>query len=439
MNKLIYLLFISLFSLDWLALKLGVLPRVVTWLPEILSLIAMVLVFLVGAKNKSLALGGKYVIFFFFFFSFVIGGLVINQVDAGVVLVGLRTYLKYLPFFLLPLVYAFTDDEIKKQINFLFFLTILQVPVAIYQRFIKYSGGTSGDVVGGTLGAHTSGVLSVYLACAISILVAFYLKNKVSRRLFFTLLLFLFVPMTLNETKITIFVLPFALLAPVYFMEGGVQKIKKFLTMLLVGIVVLFGFFQVYDHLGAERKGSTLIDWFSESGKVEKYLNKGDVDFQSGEYEVGRFDSIRLAINHLIKEGGLLVGVGIGNASPSFAKKFTGEYYKKYSWSQPTKVYLARVLWEMGIVGVLTYILFFIFVFVDAKNLSKRDDFAGTLSHGWISVTLIVAASFVYFKTFESNLFAYLFWYFSGYLVGQRARLARSESENCYHASYRPV
>lgn len=439
MNKLIYLLFISLFSLDWLALKLGVLPRVVTWIPEILSLIAMVLVFLLGTKNKSLALGGKYVIFFFFFFSFVIGGLVINQVDAGVVFAGVRTYTKYLPFFFLPLVYAFTDDDMKKQIRFLLILTLLQFPVAIYQRFIKYSGGASGDVIGGTLGAHTSGVLSVYLACSISVVIAFYLNKQIKRKTFLILLTMLFIPMTLNETKISLFILPFALIMPVLFMSGGKEKVLKIISTVIIGGLILVTFLQVYDHLQSERKGSSLLEWMADEEKRDKYLMKGDVDFRSGEYEVGRFDSILLAIKFLNKEGNLLVGVGIGNASPSFTEKFTGEYYKKYSWTEPTKVYLARILWEMGIAGVLTFLLFFMFLFFDVAELRKQKSVAGYLSHGWISIVCVVAASFFYFKTFESNLFAYLFWYFSGYLVGQRVRLIRSENKNCYHATYGPV
>ena len=149
MNILLYVLFLSIFSLDWIAFKLGSLPRIATWLPEILSLMAAALVVMSFAIRKHFALKRKYLLFFLLFFMFILGGIIVNAVPSGVVLAGLRSNFKHLPFFFLPVTYAFSDEQIRRQLKFLLVLSLIQCPVTIYQRFIKYAGVGTGDVVGG--------------------------------------------------------------------------------------------------------------------------------------------------------------------------------------------------------------------------------------------------------------------------------------------------
>jgi len=416
MNKLIYLLFVSIFLLDWLALKLGLIPRVLTWLPELLSLAAIFLVSILIAVRRPITLSTKYLIFFSLFFIVMLGGIVINGVSEGVILAGLRIYLKYVPFFLLPLVYTFSDQQINRQLKFLLTLSLLQFPVTVYQRLIKYEVGRTGDLIGGTLGASTSGTLSIYLSCVIALVVAFYLKGKISRWVLIILLAFLVIPMTLNETTISLLVLPFALFSPVIFVPGIREKVKNFFPILILTMVALMTFLQVYDHFRASRSKPNLLEWATPDN-VTQYLSG------RGTQSIGRFKSIDLAIKYLNEEDNLLMGVGIGNASPSVSEKLTGSYHKKYWQAEPTKVYLTRVLWEMGIIGVLLYIYFFSIVFFDAVYLRKHSDTVGAISLGWISVVIIIAGSFVYLKTFDANIFGYLFWYFSGYIASRRYTL----------------
>ena len=82
-----------------------------------------------------------------------------------------RTFILGLPFFFLPAVYKFSDRDIAKQFKFLLICTIIQLPVAVYQRFIESKGLLSGDAVRGTL--NNSSTLSVFLVCAIALLLAF--------------------------------------------------------------------------------------------------------------------------------------------------------------------------------------------------------------------------------------------------------------------------
>lgn len=191
-------------------------------------------------------------------------------------------------------------------------------------------------------------------------------------------------------------------------------------------------FVQIYNHLGASQ-GRMTIGEFLERGKPEEYLYKGEKLRQ--EKGISRFDSIEMAVDQLSRTGNLLLGVGIGNASPSFSDKLTGEYYKKYWQLQPGMTNLSHLLWEQGIVGVLLFIFFFWLVLQDSIYLRARDNIAGTISLGWISVVMIVSGSFVYFSTFAQNIFAYLFWYFSGYIAAQRYRADIVEARNVFDES----
>lgn len=417
MNALMYALFICLFTLDWLAFKLQVAGRIVTWMPELLSLIAMCAVLLIAAKQRRLPLGLRYGVFLALFLTLVVGWAMVSGVASGVILAGMRNYLKYLPFFLLPIIYAFSEKQIRRQLMFLAVLSMVQLPVVVYQRFVEFAGLRTGDVIGGTLGLNTSGVLSVLLACAITATVAFYVKGRIRLLTLIILVPVLATPMMLNETKISLLLIPAAVMGPIILggkIDGG---LKKSLTLTVIGIVVGVAYLQMYEKL----RGTSVIDFFTNTEKVESYAYSGE---NPQLYDtVNRLDSIHHAISRINRDGNILLGVGAGNASDSFSDKLKGEYYKKYYYLAPGMVYLSKVLWELGVVGVLLFGAFFTLIALDSYHLRWQPDLVGSLALAWVIITGFMAASFVYFKTFDINLFGYLYWYFSGYIVAESYRV----------------
>lgn len=416
MNKLIYLLFIGIFTLDWLAFALGVVGRAATWTPELLSMIAITVVMVRLAQRNPIALPVRYAVWLGWFLLLVVGWAILNDVASGTLLAGMRTYLKFLPFFLLPLIYRFSEGQVRRQLVLLGLLSALQLPVTAYQRFVAFAGYHTGDVVGGTLGANTSGVLSVYLACALVVLVSFYLKGRIGAVKLGLLAILFALPMMLNETKITLLLIPAAVFGPML-LAGGANA-KKALVLGMTGLVIGAAFLITYEQL----RGRSVIDFYTAEGSLGEYLYKGE---DPRLYEkFSRFDSLAGAVDKLGEGGDLLLGVGAGNASQSFSDQLTGEYYKKYEYLQPGMVYLSRLLWELGIVGVLTYLAFFALVAADAYRLRTEEGLLGPFALAWVLITGVMALSFVYFKTFDGNLFGYLFWYYAGYLVGERYRRA---------------
>ncbi len=430
MNFLLFTTFITLFSVDYLANNLQVIPQKMFLLPEAMSAAAMVVVILVGIMRRQIYLAPKYTVFLLWFLLSITAGLIINHVDSLVTISGIRIYLKSLPFFLLPMVYSFSDRQIKWQLILLLILCLIQLPVTVYQRFIQYVDVATGDVVGGTLGVNTSGVLSLLLIFAIAMVVAMMYKKRLKAWVAIPLILLLFLPTTINETKVVLLLFPFVIISPIFFAPDIQNRGRKLLAMSLVGTIFMVGFFVMYDTLQGEREG-TLMERL-QSGNMFSYMYKKDKVGKFSDLEVGRFDAIAYAMGKISDTGNSIFGVGIGNASPSNNVKLEGEYHKKWYWMVPHKVMFSRTLWEMGYVGILLYGALFLMTFFDSKALAKGDDFVAAFALGWTPITLIMAGSFIYLSTFVATIFSHLFFFYAGYIAAaryKRHKEAQAQSE----------
>lgn len=423
MNFFIFTTFISLFSVDYLANNLKVIPQKMFLIPEGFSAIAMLLVILLGISNKRINMAPKYALFVLWFLLTIVAGLIINHVDPLVSISGFRIYLKSLPFFLLPMVYNFSEKQIKWQLLLLAGLCVTQVPITIYQRFIQYAGVQTGDVVGGSLGVNTSGVLSFLLILAISIVVAMLVKKRIPAWVAIPLCLVLFIPTTLNETKVVLLLFPFVIISPIFFAPGIKNRAGKLVLMTVTGTIFMVGFVIMYDVLQGDREG-TLLERF-ESGNMFAYMYKQDKVGKFSDQEVGRFDAIAYAMKKTSDTGNSIFGVGIGNASPSNNDKLEGEYYKKWYWMDPSKVMLSRTLWEMGYLGLILYGVFFVFIFLDAIKLAQGKNMLSAFALGWIPITFILLASFVYFSTFVFTILSHLFFFYSGYIASEHYKIRK--------------
>jgi hypothetical protein len=57
--------------------------------------------------------------------------------------------------------------------------------------------------------------------------------------------------------------------------------------------------------------------------------------------------------------------------------------------------------------------------FKDAKGLSINNDITGTFTQGWRSVSVSIMVATAYTNFLQENVTAYLFWYFSGYIISE--------------------
>ena len=422
MRFVVYLMIVSVLLAEYLTQEYS-LPRPVAWLPEVVSLLAGLIVVVRGIQLRFRDVDAKYFIVFGIMALHILAGVILHQMSAGVLFSGIRLYLKSVPFFFLPLVVKFEDRDLKWQLLLIAAICLIQLPIAWDQRMETVArGGITGDETSGTL--RISSFMSVFLCCTAAVAMAFYLKGRISLKIlvaFFALTL----PATMiNETKGTMFLLPIALLAPVIFLgkAPGTARLKQTaLTLVLIG-AFFAAFIPVYDHFIQPRWGYGILDFFQIEGRVERYLVK---DSDLGSEDTGKIDALFLPFEAARHDPAQLVfGLGIANVSPSFlGPGFQGDYFGRYGHLVgPTT---SLFLWEIGLVGTGLAFLILYFVFRDALVARETEGITGALALGWIAVLGIMLLAWFYKKTVGSDALSYLFWFYSGVVAAASIRLRR--------------
>lgn len=425
MNALIYILFVSVFFLDFLAFKLELINSYIAWLPEVLSIIAIVIVVLRLAGRDS-AIAGKYVVVFAALIGVILIGIATNSTSAGTLIVGIRNYLKFLPFFFIPAVYSFTDKQVKRQLTLLLLLAIFQGPLGLYQKFVQFGTQSSGDYIAGTL--SSGGQIPILMAGVIAVLTAFYLRGSLRVFPYVASLSLLLIPVMLSESKASVGYIPLAFLVPI-FLNFGTQTGKKngarMLAILAVFAVVGVTFVAVYDYFaqfGRENRREGLVEFFT-SGEAQNYLNRGAVGSLRVK-KTGYVDIILLPIDQLSDDPfKLMFGLGIGGVSMSAIAGLSegvGDNYKIYEIVVDSAA--SRFLWEIGVLGLLLHLVFFYMLYRDAKKYSKANGMLSTFSLGWGGAIAVATLSLFFRDMFLDGALGYTFWYLSGLLAANAAR-----------------
>lgn len=432
MNKLPYITFLTVFFIPFLTRGLGILPGPAILLFELVAGAMMAMAFIYCAYHKSLSISPKYLILFIAICLHFVAGAIANSMDPAVFFAGIRSYLRYVPFFLLPLVYAFTDKEMIGQLRFLTALLLLQFPLMAIQFFIL---GWHPDLVAGTLVIGSTA--SVILVSAVTVLAAFYFREIISGKAFIILGLFFFIPTTLNESKGTLALLVVGFLA--IMLLGNLKR--RYIIVATTSLALMFGLFvanyTVFFGSLASDKNLYLYSGDSVEITPETYLEApnsiaGALPSRETEsYKSRRLDAIILPFRVLANDPPrLMLGLGIGNASGSASRLLAGQYR---FLAEEGVVYasISSLIWEVGVLGLALYLVFFYFIYRDSRYLSKhpqQHSFAGALALGWTGVTIIIFISLPYKNIFNYESLCALYWYFSGYVASRAYALKRSSS-----------
>jgi hypothetical protein len=346
-------------------------------------------------------------------------GIIANQVQVGTMIIGGRMYLRTIPFFLLALVMVPDEKALKRQFIAMLGVSVLQLPIAAYQRISNYRRAltegyvsTTGDYVMGTLG--NSAFLSIFLICFAAIIIALYARKKIGVGVTIAILLAVLVPTMINETKGTLVLIPLAVGIPML----AAAKTNRFMhsvkaMFILAGFLAIF--VPTYDYFMVPRYGYGILDFLAMDGRVESYLSKGAEVGTTG--PVGRLDSMSVAVDVLSKDPStMMLGLGAGNVTESvFGRQYQGEYFTRYGAFSGTTY--AKLLWEIGFVGVALVLFLIINIGLDAKQLYKRDSTHGILALGFLAIVPIIVASMLYKNLLTAPGIGVCFWYYCGVIV----------------------
>jgi hypothetical protein len=427
MQPFLILIICCVMTSDFIVLTFD-LPPVLHFIPEMLSCLLIVYLFIFGTRDRFQLVAPKYWLLFAALAAVIICGIVNSGTGSGSIITGMRFYFRALPMFFLPAVLRVTDAQLKTQLKWLLGLALLQLPIAGYQRWIIYSAGRySGDDVRGTL--LDSGILSMYLISAALVLVGLLLKRRIGKLKFTILFFLMLLPTTINETKVTVIFLPLGLLVTLI---AGADPGKRLryagLTLIaLIGFGAIF--VPVYDMLEEHNHYKIkLVDFFTNEQALSKYLttqgrNRGTGI--GGTKLSGRGDAITVPIAYLAHDPvHLAFGLGFGNVSPSnLGKNFEGAYYRLFH-SVLVSSFPYFVL-ELGLFGLILISLMYWMIFADTLVVARRDPgLVGALAAGWTGIIAIFFLGITYNVFYQFPSLAYLYWYFGGLICARRVALS---------------
>ena len=401
---------------------MGFPPRFAQYLPEFFGLAAIIIVILLGTRNRFQFVRPQYWIVFGALVITIICGILVNSVDSGPIFAGTRTYLRAIPWFLVPAVYAFSNEQVAAQLRALLMIALLQVPFSIQQRMTSMEQGKStGDFTAGTLGI--SSMLSIFLICGMCVAAALFLRKRLQGWQFIILSMLLLLPTTINETKGTLILLPIGLL--IAFLAAAESGRRLRVLVPAAGILIAFGlaFIPTYDYLSKDREygGHQIGEFFSDPAQLERYLWKREDVGATG--ESGSLYSIVVSVRHLITDPSHAVfGYGIGNVSDSaLGRSFVGDRYKAFAPFLVTSI--ARLILELGFLGLGLVLTLMLLIWQDCRVVARQGDSVVTaLAAAWVGVTVIIGLSLVYKDIVIQTSISYLFWYFSGLIAAARMR-----------------
>jgi len=372
------------------------------------------LILLVAVANmmahRRFDLPPKYVLWAVLFIFVVASGVVANQVPSGAVVMGIRENFKYVPMFLLPVVYAFQPAQIKTLLLAILFFAALQLPFMVEQRISDPY--LTGDRITGTL--LNSNHVSVFLICCWSVVFAAYLRQNFGFLVFLGLSGLLLVPTMLNETKGSLVLLPFAFMMPLL-LTPGIKRLGMKLALagvLLVGLAFMYSIVNTVLLEGGEGS-SMLLDFYLNPDRLIGYI----IPATQGGSWMGRGDKLLLAWQQISDSGvQTLLGVGLGNVNDTSHEIFTGTYSEFGSLLGTT---FNQYLWETGVVGVLLALILPLLSLLDARQLSRERTFPGMIAAGWGAVSLIMFVSVFYIRAPDAQAISYIYFFFAGYVARQ--------------------
>ena len=444
MLRLVYLLIFILFFEGFFSLRV---IRYISLTPELFSIGLFALIVLKVGMDKDISLHPKYIILALLVILHVLIGLILNGVQPGTIAIGSRPYLKWLPVFFIPAIYHFTEDDLKKILRLILVLGLIQLPVAFFQKLVEFSDRRTGDVITGTLNFGMSGALSILLLSTVAVLTSYYARRKMDFKLYAFLVFLLFLPTTINETKVTMVLLPFALFLPFLF-SGRFSLLDNRMLMhvfmggvLVVVYTVIYNYYQVEDrpditefveskeHMQAYMFGQSDLVKKSDTVSAEFGRVVGDMPEQIGEEWTPRFTKMAITIKALSGNPIIMwTGVGIGNVSDSIVDDFVGQYSRRFG-NISRGITFTIMLWETGLGGLLLLALFVLFMAKDTYHFISEQGTRGALAGGFMAIHAMFLLMIIYINLFFAMILIYLYVFFGGYFAAERYREGRIQQK----------
>ena len=403
-------------------------PGILKFVPEMFAILLLGRVIFEGIRG-GFTVSAKYWFALGALAFIIVCGLIINSVGTGPVVAGLRYYLRWVPLFLIPTVYQFSEKQLKQQLYMLVGLGLIQLPITAYQRWVIWSAGRfSGDDVRGTV--NDSGILSIVLICMVLVLTGYFMHKRIKKLPYLLLFLVMLLPTTINETKATVLLLPAGLMTAIVIAAPRGKRMQILFGsagLLILFLAILVPVYDKMNEFNPYKNERSIVDFFTDQKEMERYMQGRQAVALGTKHDVRRGDAIAIPLQYLSRDPiHLAFGLGMGNVTHSaMGEQFTGNYYSLFQ--RFAIIDFSVYLLELGLFGTgLVFVLYWL-IFRDALAVARLDTgMTGAIAAGWVGVSVVIVAGTFYSLMHIYASVSYLFWYGAGIIAARRAQLVHS-------------
>lgn len=294
------------------------------------------------------------IIFIVLFLVFTFVGMYYNGIS-----ILILQYREFKYILLLIIMIPYTDKEYFKNIWVVIkSIVLLSIPVSLFQ-WLKF--GSAGDHVTGLFGYGGSGTLT--LVSLIAFFVELTMRLQKNNRIT-GLYLFFIIPTLINETKITLLLIPILLLISLILSKRLNLKNIVFITTLLIMVV------SIWAYAYKKTNNISILEVFS-SEYIENYLYATNWDT-----DAGRLAKIKYAFEIIRENKKLLFGYGLGASYSGVSSGAKGYIYEKYYSPQMfegTKPQMFLSLIDLGLFGYSCLLLILVVIFIKIINIKQNN------------------------------------------------------------------
>jgi len=331
---------LSVMFIESLHFNLGILPRQVTWLTDVVIILIAARVFTCGRVSLGRA-QDPFRVPLLVFTGLFLCSTIVNSVSFAVTLVTIRQYFKYIILYLAITGLPFSSKHIAWSMRFFFLLILIQVPIIV----ISFMLGVRGDYLSAGLGSGGTAPLGFLCIAGANFFLSKYLHN----RRFSDMLKFaaLSIVPAMSEIKFGIIILPISIFCTLLLAFS--RRKKRAFATLAVAIPVVLGAAIAYSKIYPE-----VFEKFGSWSYWRDYANQEyEADDLQGNVYLGRAARMRVAASHATGDvATALVGVGPGETSDSFFEAGKGSLYDTIIGAA-SGTQFTQVLLELGIPGII--------------------------------------------------------------------------------------
>ncbi len=399
-----FIIMFWVFFADW-PMQLNIVPTQLTWLPEIILLIYMMIL----SIEKKLFNNTAITLSIFTFIVIGIISAIVNMRDIISVLLAFRLDLKFIIMFYCLIQFQFTEKFYKFMLKWLYIFLIIQLPVSIYKFFIYGQG----EFAIGTYGAW-GGTLSTLLPLiGISISASYWLHKKI-KLIYFIILVSCCITFSIIAGKKGL--IYFGPILMIYILIKAINNInlkRRVYRYLPVFVLIFLMFIPILYTVKAFKPA------ISNPLYLKDFVNFYDQRYNTHGDPAGRIPSIiatyKFLSNDIIK---YLFGYGPGVTLKSYFKKYdTTENHDWPIWIEYGVTELVQKPIEYGYLGLLFYFIIpLIILFVDNENIYRYCDIniLQIISFAYSSILFsyfIIGIS--YCAIMRADVPGFIFWFFA--------------------------